>query len=51
MMVYAVKDNVAGRPAERFSLPNCLLVDLAIHDNHYQAWDPKRHAGTDERIW
>lgn len=35
MMVHAVEDDIAGRPAERFPLPNRLFIDFTIHDNHH----------------
>lgn len=50
VMVHAVEHDVARRPAERLPLPDRLLVDLAVHDDHHQPRDPERHARTDDRV-
>lgn len=48
--VNVVQHRAAGCPTESRSLSDCLLVDLAVHDDHHDTRDPEGHAGTDQRI-
>lgn len=48
--VNAVQYRAAGRPTEGRPLPDRLLVDLAVHDDHHNTRDPEGHAGTDHRV-
>lgn len=49
-MMHAVQHDVAGRPAERLSLSDRLLVDLTVHHYHHQARDPKGDARADHSV-
>lgn len=50
VVVDAIQDDVTRRPAERLPLPDRLLVDLTVHDDHHQAGDPEGDARADHRV-
>lgn len=50
VMMYAVEHDVTRRATQRLPLPDRLLVDLAVHNDHHQPRDPEGHARADYRV-
>lgn len=48
--VNLAQHRAAARSTHGRSLSDRLFVDFVVHDNHHDAGNPKRHAGTDHRV-